>query len=165
MTEASIRGRLASDAAVHEAGQARVTRLRIIADQAPSERDRGEPVVGIDVEAWGSLGEQCAQLSQGDPVVVLGTWKTAEWVDRTSGQQRRKVYVRAYAAGPDLSRCGITGLHRPTAAATDLSQLTEQPAPAERTPDDATATARAGSRGETGSAGHNDGPIDPFDVE
>jgi single-strand DNA-binding protein len=74
----------------------------------------------VDVECWGPLsGHVSGSVSQGDPVVVVGTISTHEW--ETDAGRRSKPRIRARAVGHDLSRgiSSFTKVKRPTFAATD----------------------------------------------
>lgn len=170
MLSADIRGRLAADPETSQANDTTVTRLRVIVDQTASERERDDPAVGVNVEAWAELGGQLAQLRKGDPVVLLGNWKRSSWKDQKTGEPRHHNFVRVYAGGPDLSRCEIDGLRRRSASPTPASSA---PAPASSAPAEAAAPAAEPAPAAAppavvptaAGAAPAGGPVDPFDEE
>ncbi|MEV0251050.1 single-stranded DNA-binding protein [Nocardia sp. NPDC050712] len=59
----------------------------------------------ITVTCWRRLAVGVdASLRRGDPVIAHGQWRTVEYRAK-DGTDRRELELRAYAVGPDLSRC------------------------------------------------------------
>ncbi|MEU8894771.1 single-stranded DNA-binding protein [Nocardia sp. NPDC048505] len=59
----------------------------------------------ITVTCWRRLAHDvAASLRCGDPVIAHGQWRTVEYRAK-DGTDRRELELRAYAVGPDLSRC------------------------------------------------------------
>lgn len=115
MFEAHFRGNLGADPETYQAGEQTVTRFRAAEYQPrrPDDATEQEPV-WVAVEVWGEQGERCADLfRKGDPVLISGRWLTQSWA-ADDGTKRTKQFVRAFAVGPDLSRCAVRGLSRLT---------------------------------------------------
>lgn len=111
--EATVRGNLGLDPELKTLPSGIVTtRLRIAASQTKTDREKNAPTVWVDAIAYGDLAERCGVLHSGDPVLVTGHWRAEEW-QTEDGQQRRRTYVYAIAAGPDLSRCTVDAIRRP----------------------------------------------------
>lgn len=112
--EATIRGNLGANPELATLPSGTVAaRLRIAAAQNQIERDKNNPTVWLDVRAYGDLASRCAEtLHTGDPVLVIGHWRAEEW-EADDGGKRRRTYIYATGAGPDLSRCSVTGVSRP----------------------------------------------------
>jgi single-strand DNA-binding protein len=78
----------------------------------------------VDVECWNDLGSHVAgSVSQGDPVVVVGSISTQEW--ETDAGRRSKPRIRARAVGHDLSR----GISRFTKIKRAVAESAAQPVP------------------------------------
>ncbi|MGW0247715.1 single-stranded DNA-binding protein [Nocardia goodfellowii] len=59
----------------------------------------------ITVTCWRRLALGVdTSLHRGDPVIVHGQWRTVDYRAK-DGTDRRELELRAYAVGPDLSRC------------------------------------------------------------
>ena len=55
-----------------------------------------EKAVFVDVDAWDKLADSCAKMvGKGSSVMVEGKLQMDEWTDKTSGQKRNKLKVRA----------------------------------------------------------------------
>ena len=55
-----------------------------------------ETTVWVDVVVWGKTAENCGQyLHKGAPVLVEGRLQLDQWSDKTSGEKRSKLRVRA----------------------------------------------------------------------
>ena len=86
--EATVRGNLGLDPELKTLPSGIVTtRLRIAASQTKTNREKNAPTVWVDLR--GGVRH------------------------RRDGQQRRRTYVYAIAAGPDLSRCTVDAIRRP----------------------------------------------------
>lgn len=112
--EAMIRGNLGADPEVTTLPSGTIAgRMRVAVTQSQAERDKNAAAVWIDVRAYGDLAQRFGeQLHSGDPVLVTGYFRAEEWTGE-DGTKRRRTYVYATGAGPDLSRCTITGVARP----------------------------------------------------
>jgi single-strand DNA-binding protein len=72
----------------------------------------------VDVEVWGAQAENCAgYLSKGSRIFVDGELDYQEWEDRTSGQKRSTLRVRAQTV--TFEGGGSAGHGRPAAPAGD----------------------------------------------
>lgn len=55
-----------------------------------------EKTAFTDVEVWGRQAESCAEyLTKGAPVLVEGKLQSESWEDRSSGERRSRILVRA----------------------------------------------------------------------
>jgi single-strand DNA-binding protein len=60
------------------------------------EGERKEETLYINVTVWDKHAEYCGQnLRKGRPVLVEGSLKGEEWEDKTTGQRRTTISVRA----------------------------------------------------------------------
>ncbi|MDX9972946.1 MAG: single-stranded DNA-binding protein [FCB group bacterium] len=60
------------------------------------EGERREDTTFINVETWEKTAEYCGQyLKKGRPVFVEGRLRSREWEDKTTGQKRSTIEVRA----------------------------------------------------------------------
>ena len=141
--EAILRGRLGADPQTRAVGDHTVAVLRVAEQQHAKERERGDTVLWVDVEAWGQLGERCIDtLTKGTPVLIHGRWTAAEWTGK-DGKRRYKTSIKAYSVAVDLGHPGTTV----------TVQRTERAHPAS-TPD-----------GDADSSSRPATPPDPFDEE
>jgi single-strand DNA-binding protein len=112
MIEAHFRGNLGGDPETYQAGAQTVTRFRAAEYQSRRDDTAEQEPVWVAVEVWGDQGERCADLlRKGDPVLISGRWMTQSW-EADDGTKRSKTFVRAFAVGPDLSRCTVRGVSR-----------------------------------------------------
>lgn len=102
-----LEGRVVGEVQVKftEAGKA-VARFRVKAADRRKDNESGRwedaEVLWLTVTAFGPLAEHCAEsLVDGDQVVVVGKWSTAEWVDQ-AGVQRSSPRFVAQAVGAGL---------------------------------------------------------------
>jgi single-strand DNA-binding protein len=107
-TPISIVGNIVNDPIRRRVGEQDLTKFRM-ASNARRRTDEGTWEVSttlyVTVTCWGSLASGVgASLIKGDPVVVVGTVHTSEYVDR-EGNNRSDIEVRALSVGPDLKRC------------------------------------------------------------
>lgn len=59
--------------------------------------EQREDTMFINVEAWDKSAEYCGEnLKKGRPVLVEGSLKSDEWEDKTTGQKRTSIEVRAF---------------------------------------------------------------------
>lgn len=75
-----------------------VCKMRLAATSYYKGRDgeRKEETIFVDVTVWDKQGEYLGQrLRQGSPILVEGRLKMDSWEDKTSGQKRTKIEVRA----------------------------------------------------------------------
>ena len=73
-----------------------------------------EVVTYVDVTVWGRVAENCGQyLTKGRPVFVEGRLVTDSWEDKTTGQKRSRLRVRAdrvqFLYSPTASRRETSG--------------------------------------------------------
>ena len=106
-----------------------VTNFRMASTERRFDRETQSWVDGgtfwVDVECWGDLGGHVvADVSKGDPVVVVGTLTTRQW--ETENGRRSVSQIRAEAVGPNLAR-GVAEFRRSTRPATPVAE----PAPAD----------------------------------
>ncbi|MGN0886436.1 MAG: single-stranded DNA-binding protein [Candidatus Spyradenecus sp.] len=85
-----------------------------------------EVVTYVDVTVWGRVAENCGQyLTKGRPVFVEGRLVTDSWEDKTTGQKRSRLRVRAdrvqFLYSPNANR-------RETSGATVSSEWAPAPA-------------------------------------
>jgi len=85
--------------------------------------DAREDVCFVDVEVWGRQAELCGQhLTKGAPAFVDGRLRSDRWEDKTTGQRRSRLLVKAdrvqflnrarggeRTAGPDGDSAGEQG--------------------------------------------------------
>ena len=130
MLNAFLRGTLGKDPAAYEAGQSTVARLRV-ADYSPApagSNGQARESVWVDVEVWDDQAQRvCDLFHSGDPILISGRWETTSW-STDDGQRRTKNFIRAYAIGPDLSRCNVRQLARISRANADPAAVTPPPA-------------------------------------
>lgn len=126
--EVTVRGNLGADPEVVTLPSGTIAgRMRVAVTQGPAERERKSPTVWLDVRAYGDLAQRCGDaLHSGDPVLVNGHMRAEEW-KAEDGSTRRRTYVYATGAGPDLSRCVVAGVTRPKRLATAEHTDAEQP--------------------------------------
>ncbi len=117
--EVTLRGNLGADPEVVTLPSGTIAgRMRVAVTQGQAERERKSPTVWLDVRAFGDLAQRCAEvLRSGDPVLVNGYMRAEEWT-ADDGGTRRRTYVYATGAGPDLSRCTVASVTRPKRLAT-----------------------------------------------
>lgn len=73
-----------------------------------------EVVTYVDVTVWGRVAENCGQyLTKGRPVFVEGRLVTDSWEDKTTGQKRSRLRVRAdrvqFLYSPNANRRETSG--------------------------------------------------------
>jgi single-strand DNA-binding protein len=141
-TPIQIIGNIVNDPIRRRVGEQELTKFRM-ASNARRRTDEGGWAVTttlyVTVNCWGSLASGVgASLIKGDPVVVVGTAYTSEYVDRDENK-RSAIEVKALSVGPDLMRCTarVSAPRRPglaDAAAPDVDgvvagDVTDDPAP------------------------------------
>ena len=91
-------GNLCADVEVRSVGAATVGKMRLAVDESFTSKagEKVEKTVYVDVDAWDKLADNCAKMiGKGCSVMVEGKLQMDEWVDKTSGQKRNKLKVRA----------------------------------------------------------------------
>lgn len=70
--------------------------LAVSRNYKSKEGDKREETLFINVTAWSQLAEYCGEnLRKGRPVIVEGNLRSDEWEDKTTGQKRTSIEVRA----------------------------------------------------------------------
>ena len=60
------------------------------------EGEKREETLFINVETWNKSAEFCGEhLRKGRPIIVVGRLKSDSWEDKTTGQKRTSIDVRA----------------------------------------------------------------------
>ena len=110
-----------------------------------------EVVTYVDVTVWGRVAENCGQyLTKGRPVFVEGRLVTDSWEDKTTGQKRSRLRVRAdrvqFLYSPNANRRETSGAtassewaparEAPTAPAPAPAPAPIEPAADSRDPED-----------------------------
>jgi single-strand DNA-binding protein len=93
-----LMGNLCADVEVRSIGGTSVGKLRLAVDESFTSKsgEKVEKTVFVDVDAWDKLADNCAKLvGKGCSVLVEGKLQMDEWTDKTSGQKRTKLKVRA----------------------------------------------------------------------
>ena len=91
-------GNLCADVEVRQVGTATIGKIRLAVDETFTSKtgEKVEKTVFVDVDAWDKLADNCAKMvGKGCSVMVEGKLQMDEWVDKTSGQKRNKLKVRA----------------------------------------------------------------------
>lgn len=95
--------------------QRMVLNLRVAANERRFDRASQQWVDGdtlyLRVNCWRALAENAGVLLVGDPVIVTGKLRTKEWLTE-EGDRRSRVELEASALGPDLARCGVSGVRK-----------------------------------------------------
>lgn len=93
-----ILGYAAKDPETVAAGASNVTRLSLGVTQRYNSKS-GTPVEKQhwhDIEVWNKYGEAMAKhVRKGDQILVQGELLTDTWEDKTTGQKRKKNFIRA----------------------------------------------------------------------
>ncbi len=107
-----------------------------------------EVVTFVDVTVWGKVAENCGQyLTKGRPVFVEGRLVLDTWDDKTTGQKRSRLRVRAdrvqFLYAPERTRRDTNGANMgsewapaPVAPNAAPSPLPPRPAPEAPLPDE-----------------------------
>lgn len=94
-----IAGRLANDPEVrHIPSGTAVCKMRLASSSFYKSNDgeRKEDTTFVNVEVWDRLAEFCGDtLKKGRPVLVEGSLKSDEWEDKSTGQKRTAIKIRA----------------------------------------------------------------------
>lgn len=108
-----------------------------------------EVVTFVDITVWGKVAENCGQyLTKGRPIFVEGRLVLDTWDDKTTGQKRSRLRVRAdrvqFLYAPDRARRDTNGASMgsdwapanvpPTAPASAQQAAAPAPAPAAEPP-------------------------------
>ena len=91
-------GNLCKDVELRSVGAFNVAHLRLAINETILSKtgEKVEKTVFADVEAWDKLASACERMvGKGCSVMVEGKLQMDEWVDKTSGQKRNKLKVRA----------------------------------------------------------------------
>ena len=110
-TGLTVVGRIATDPTFRRTGDGTsVVNFRVASSQRRFDKEKDEWVDGdtlfLPVNCWARLADSVhGALRKGDPVVVHGRLYTRDW--QQEGQPRSTVEMRAYAIGPDLSKCSV----------------------------------------------------------
>ena len=110
----TIAGNVCNDLVLRRTnGGAAVTDFRVAVNQRAQVNGEWQTTdtTYTTVQVWDQLATNtAASLSKGDPVVVTGTLRSETW-DGGDGVRRSKVFVKATAVGPDLTRSSVS-VHR-----------------------------------------------------
>ena len=93
-----LMGNLCADVEIRQVGSGTVAQLRLAVNESFTSKsgEKVEKTVYMDVDAWDKLADNCAKMvGKGCSVMVEGKLQMDEWVDKTSGQKRNKLKVRA----------------------------------------------------------------------
>lgn len=93
-----LMGNLCADVEIRQVGSGAVAQLRLAVNEGFTSKsgEKVEKTVYVDVDAWDKLADNCAKmLGKGCSVMVEGKLQMDEWVDKTSGQKRNKLKIRA----------------------------------------------------------------------
>jgi single-strand DNA-binding protein len=93
-----LMGNLCADVETRSVGSATVGKLRLAVDDSFTSKsgEKVDKAVFIDVDAWDKLADNCARMvGKGCSVLVEGKLQMDEWTDKTTGQKRNKLKVRA----------------------------------------------------------------------
>ena len=93
-----LMGNLCADVEIRQVGSGTVAQLRLAVNESFTSKtgEKVEKTVYVDVDAWDKLADNCAKMvGKGCSVMVEGKLQMDEWVDKTSGQKRNKLKVRA----------------------------------------------------------------------
>ena len=93
-----LMGNLCADVEIRQVGSGTVAQLRMAVNESFTTKpgEKVEKTVYVDVDAWDKLASACERmLGKGCSVMVEGKLQMDEWVDKTSGQKRNKLKVRA----------------------------------------------------------------------
>lgn len=107
-TPFSVVGTVVTDPIPRRVNDQDFTRFRVASNsrrRTPEGTWETGTTLFLSVNCWGKVAEGVVGvLYKGDPVVVVGHIYTDEYEDK-EGIRRSSVEVRAFAVGPDLSRC------------------------------------------------------------
>jgi single-strand DNA-binding protein len=89
-----LRGNLTFDPELrHTPAGTAVTTVRVANNRSYGENDW---VNYVDVELWGKKAELVAEyFSKGSPIEITGELKTDTWDDKSTGEKRSKIVVKA----------------------------------------------------------------------
>lgn len=129
----TVTGNLAADPEYRPVGETGVASFRIGSTPwktVDGERQNGT-TLWLDVEAWGALGEQTANLlKKGHTVLVQGALMQDEWTNE-EGQVRSRFKLRATNIGVDI-RFQTVSVTKNTPQGTAIPVQTTAPAPAQK---------------------------------
>lgn len=99
MNRVYLMGRLTRDPVLRNVGNdACVADLGLAVDEFVKSRDgqSDKRTLFVDICCWNGTARTCAEhLSKGDPILVEGKLQLDEWNDKTSGEKRTRIKVRA----------------------------------------------------------------------
>lgn len=126
-TRITFQGWLGDEVEVRHVGQATVAKFRVGSTPRRFNRQQNswvdEETIWYTVNAWRTLGENCAQsLRKGDPVVVHGRLTCQVWQD-DQGLTRQTYIVEATHVGHDLSKGTASFVRRKFSDGADDSEL------------------------------------------
>jgi single-strand DNA-binding protein len=103
----SIEGRVAAEPVLRfsQNGKAIASLRMVAADRRKNASGEWEDAdtLWVDVTCFDKLAENvCESVAKGDLVLVHGKWRTEEWTDRDSGQQRSKIAFLADTVAASL---------------------------------------------------------------
>ncbi len=93
-----LMGNLCADVEIRQVGSGTVAQLRMAVNESFTSKsgEKVEKTAFVDVDAWDKLADNCAKMvGKGCSVMVEGKLQMDEWVDKTSGQKRNKLKLRA----------------------------------------------------------------------
>ena len=94
MVTETIVGRLGRDAEARATSNGKnVTQFSVAADVGYGEKKQ---TLWRNVTVWGKSGEFCANLQKGETVAVTGRLELDSWIDRQSGEEKKKENLIAY---------------------------------------------------------------------
>lgn len=104
LNRVTLAGRLTRDPEVrHLPSGSAVCELGLAVTRFYKDREgqSKEDTVFVDVETWNKQAEFCGDyLKKGRPILVEGSLKSDQWEDKSTGQKRTKIKVRAQRVQP-----------------------------------------------------------------
>ena len=139
LNQVLIAGRITHDPELrYTANNVAFCRLRIANTRYFRKKDgeRGEETCFIDATLWDKQAEWVGErLKKGRPVIIEGRLKTDQWEDKSTGQKRSKIEIKAYRVTPlDWEDDGRGPSQQPQSTPAPAPRPIEEPIPEDDIP-------------------------------
>ena len=100
MLQSTAVGRLARDPVERNVGNTTVVDFSIAISQLPKKDGTEVDPIWLSVAAWGQKGDYCMnKLKKGSWCIVSGPVKEDSWIDKKSGEPKKKLVIKAETVG------------------------------------------------------------------
>ena len=103
----NLEGRIGTDIEYRTAGNSGVARFRVITNDRKKvdEEWQDANTTGWNVEIWGNSAQKVkAHLEKGDPIVLDGVIFEDKWEDKTTGEPKSTMLIKADYIGLNVGR-------------------------------------------------------------